>query len=135
MWRLKYIKVQKGEGILGFLQTMTSSVRNLIDGGLVESSRISKTLSFNLETQQSTFRSDTIHWININQKQREMKVTALEHEKNTLRPHPPIPVLQKQTLALKLSQKIELAISSPLCKVLINSTRSAFIKKPYKRCI
>ena len=76
MWRLKYIKVQKGEGILGFLQIMTSSFRNLIDGGLVESSRISKTLSFNLETQQSTFRGDTIHQININQKQHEMKVNG-----------------------------------------------------------
>ena len=134
MWRLKYSKVQKGEGILGFLQIMTSSFRNPIDGGLVESSRISKTLSSNLETQESTFRSNTIHQININQKH-EMKVTALEHEKNAHRPHPPIPVLQKQTLALKLSQKVELAISSPLCKVLINSTQSAFIKKPYKRCI
>ena len=94
---------------------MISSFRNLIDGGLVGSSRISKTLSFNLETQQSTFRRDTIHQININQKQHEMKVTALEHEKNAHRPQPPIPVLQKQTLALKLFQKVELAIPSPLC--------------------
>ena len=92
---------------------MISSFRNLIDGALVGSSRISKTLSFNFETQQSTFRSDTIHQININQKQHEMKVTALEHEKNTLRPHPPIPVLQKQTFALKLFQKFELAIFNP----------------------
>ena len=54
-----------------------------------------------------------IHQINTNQKQHEMKVTALEHEKNTHRPHPLIPVLQKQTFALKLFQKFELAIFNP----------------------
>ena len=76
MWRLKYIKVQKGDIILGFLQIMISSFRNLIDRGLVGSSQISKTLSFNLETQQSTFRSNMIHQINTNQKQHEMKVNG-----------------------------------------------------------
>ena len=89
---------------------MISSFRNLIDEGLFGSSRTSNTLNFNLETQQSTFRSKMIHQINTNQKQHERKVTALEHEKNTHRPHPPIPVLQKQTLALKLFQKFELAV-------------------------
>ena len=54
-----------------------------------------------------------IHQINTNQKQHEMKVTALEHEKNTHSPHPPAPVLQKQTVALKRSQKFELAIFNP----------------------
>ena len=55
---------------------MISSFRNLIDRGLVGSSQISKTLSFNLETQQSTFRSNMIHQINTNQKQHEMKVNG-----------------------------------------------------------
>lgn len=74
--------------------------------------------SFILETQWPTFRSDNIHQIDISEKQREMKVTALEPEKTAHRPHPPIPTLQKQMLALKLFQKVELAISSPPCKVL-----------------
>ena len=92
---------------------MISSFRNMIDEGLVASSRISKTFSFNFETQQSTFRRNMIHQINTNQKQHEMKVTALEHEKNMHSPHPPAPVLQKQTVALKRSQKFELAIFNP----------------------
>lgn len=86
-----------------------------------------KTFSFILKTQQSTFRSDNIHLVNINQKPHERKVTALERENNALGPHPPIPTLQKQTRALKLSEKVELAIPSPPCKVLINLTQSAFV--------
>lgn len=62
-----------------------------------------------------------------------MKLTVLEHENNMHRPHPPIPNAAKKTTCIKTFLKCQ--VSSPPCKVLINSTRSAFIKKPYKRCI